>query len=248
MRTYGALGPGDARLHRVEDAAAEVVPQAAEARDLGREAGDDGDGRVLVEVVHDDELVGRRHAGGQGAEDGLDGLALVVDGQDDRELGRVRSVTARAIGPRLPGADQPLGARAPASRPRARASDRRSGCEPPAPGRLVRSVRVGAGRRALLVAGRARQRRVGRVLGPRHARVVLVDLAGLAELLARACGSAARLGSGAACAATRGAGSAFGSASPSLPVASACRSPAAPSGSPVEPTAARPRPRRGSRG
>src|SRR6185369_8251514 len=70
-----------------EDAPAEVVAEAAQVRDLGGKTVDDGDRRVLVEVVHDDELVGCPDAAGQGAQDGLDVLALVVDRQDDRELG-----------------------------------------------------------------------------------------------------------------------------------------------------------------
>ena len=52
-------------LHRVEHAAAEVVAQAADGRQLRREPRDDRHGRVLVEVVDDQDLVrgrGRRRS------------------------------------------------------------------------------------------------------------------------------------------------------------------------------------------
>ena len=65
IRTYGAVRRGDPRLHRVEDAAAEVVAMAADRRQLGVQALDDRDGRVLVEVVDDEDLVRRRDRGGQ---------------------------------------------------------------------------------------------------------------------------------------------------------------------------------------
>ena len=57
MRTYGAARRGDPGLHRVEDAATEVVAQPADGRQLGGEPLDDRHRRVLVEVVDDEDLV-----------------------------------------------------------------------------------------------------------------------------------------------------------------------------------------------
>ena len=81
---------GDAGLHRVQDAPAQVVAQAADGRQLGGQALDDGHGRVLVEVVDDEDLVGRGDRAGHGAQDRLDRLAFLEDGHDDRQDGLVR--------------------------------------------------------------------------------------------------------------------------------------------------------------
>jgi hypothetical protein len=75
--------PGDPRFHRVQDAAAEVVAKPSQPRDLGCEPSHHRDRCVTVEVVDDDELVPCLDRGRQGSNYGLDGLALVVDGQDD---------------------------------------------------------------------------------------------------------------------------------------------------------------------
>jgi len=62
------------------------VAEPTEVRDLGGEPLDDGDGGVFVEVVDDHQLVRRRDPGVERPQHQLDGFALVVDGQDDREL------------------------------------------------------------------------------------------------------------------------------------------------------------------
>ena len=87
ISTYGAVVAGDPGLHRVQDAASQVVAQAAQVRDLAGQAGDDRDRRVAIEVVDDDELVRRAHARRQRAEHRLDGFALVVDRQDHGKFG-----------------------------------------------------------------------------------------------------------------------------------------------------------------
>ena len=97
VRLVGAVGhrdqdvragrPGDPGLHRVEDAAAEVVAEAAQRRDLGGEAADDRD-RSCPRRSRRPRRARAASAtpGVQRPQDRLDGLALVVDGQDDREL------------------------------------------------------------------------------------------------------------------------------------------------------------------
>ena len=85
IRTYSPVDAGDPRLHGVEDAAAEIVAEAPDRRELRREAFDDGDGGVLVEVVHDEDLVRDRDRGRHRAQDRLDGLSFLEDRHHDRE-------------------------------------------------------------------------------------------------------------------------------------------------------------------
>ena len=87
IRTYGAVVAGDPGLHRVQDAAAQVVAQAAQVGDVAGQAGDHGHRRVAIEVVDDDELVRRANAGRQRAEHRLDGVAFVVDREDHGKFG-----------------------------------------------------------------------------------------------------------------------------------------------------------------
>ena len=87
IRTYV---PGDAAmpgLHRVEHAAAEVVAEPADRRELGGQALDDRDRRVLVEVVDDEDLVRRGDGRGHARRTGST-VALLEDGHHDRERRR----------------------------------------------------------------------------------------------------------------------------------------------------------------
>ena len=76
---------GDARLHRVEHAAAEVVPKQPDGRQLVLDGRHRGDGRVRVVVVDHQDLVGGVHRLLQAAEHGHDRRPFVVDRQDDRD-------------------------------------------------------------------------------------------------------------------------------------------------------------------
>ena len=76
ISTYVPVDSGDPGLHRVEDAAPEVVAQPADGRQLGRQPVEDRDRRVLVEVVDDQDLVRRADRRRQRPEDRFDRLAL----------------------------------------------------------------------------------------------------------------------------------------------------------------------------
>ena len=77
----------DPGAHRVEDAPADVVAQSADRGQFGVQTVDDRDRRVLVEVVDDQDLVRRRDAGRQGAQDRRRRLALAVYRHHDGQLG-----------------------------------------------------------------------------------------------------------------------------------------------------------------